>query len=332
MWKIDYVNPTNIFQNAIKYVPERILSNGKTVAEFEERAAEYLGSKFAVATSSCTIALFCIWEALKIVGKKVLLPSYTWRSTADAVRMAGGIPIFGDIDRSLCLDIDSSDNIDFICPVDTFGNPANYDACINSGKTYVIDSAHSFGSKYQGEKIGKYGIHAFSFSPTKVLVANEGGLISCNDENLAKELKEVHRRWAGRMTEYNAACALEGLKNLPRVLEKKNEIASKYRNYALRRGWEVQRIHEKDYSTFKDVIIILDSESKRDALNKHLNDAGIETKIYFVPAHTIEKYGKAERRDLGYTEKIYRTSLCVPSWVGIDQNYVLQAMDSFKGD
>jgi len=334
--KIDYVNPLQVFKNAKDYIPERILSNGRRVIEFEEKAAEYLGSRYAVATSSCTIALFCIWEVLGISGKKVLLPSYTWRSTADAIRMAGGIPVFGEVDTTLCLSrkkcykteciIETC--VEAVCVTEAFGCPARYEDLEKLTVPYVIDAAHSFGSLYRGEKIGKYGIHAFSLSPTKVLISNEGGLITCNDVNLANELKDV-RRWAGRMSEYNAACALEGLKTLSDTIFEKQKIARRYRDFAQSVGWQIQEINPNNSSTFKDVIFILKSEDERDKLKVHLENAGIETKIYFVPAHTIKQYRNSESMNLDFTSHLFHSSLCIPSWVGIDQDYVMTELQKF---
>lgn len=335
-FKISYVNPANIFRNAANYRPEKIISNGRIVQEFEEKAAEKLQSKYAVACSSGTIALFCVWESLGVRGKAILMPSFTWRSTADAARMSGATPFFVDIDpKTMCFDLDvaallesgANTQIAAICAVDVFGCPADYDLLEKLSTPYVIDSAHSFGSKFRGDGIGKYGIHCFSLSPTKVLIANEGGLITCNDASLAESLKTV-RRWAGRMTEYNAACALEGLKNLDNVIVEKNRIAEFYRGMCAKLDLQCQEIPDHCSSTYKDFIVVCHSQSERDALKDTLEKTGgIETKIYFEPAHKIEKFKYCPKTPLYETEEIFNRSLCLPSWVGIDCKYVASVVE-----
>ena len=326
---IPYVNPENVFVHS-STVPDRILTDGPIVRKFEELAAQYTGAKYAVACSSGTIALYCVYRSLGLAGKKIAMPSYTWRSTAEAALMANAEPVFVDIDpETLCIEHNNIPKSDAVVAIDCFGNPAPYDLlqlrCPGHIRL-IVDSAHSFGSLYCGEKIGKYGIHCYSLSPTKVLVANEGGLITCNDASLADELRQL-RRWAGRMTEYNAACAILGLKKLPEIIAEKKRIAEKYRQFFHDVGWDTQKIHAEDSSTFKDVIAILSAHADRNNLKRHLENCEIETRIYFWPCHTLGHFHAD--RELVHTNDVYARSICLPSWPGVDQEYVLKCLGEF---
>lgn len=322
-------------------IPHEILADGPKVVEFEETAAEFLEAKYAIATNSGTMALFLVFRVLEQAGKNIIMPAFTWRSTAEAAIMAGAKPVFADIDRDdLCLDYKKVRELadieaEIICVNDCFGCPADYKNLNNFGLTVVSDSASAFGAFYNRRVIGARGIHCFSLSPTKNLTANEGGLITCNDESVANKLR-VLRRWAGRMTEFNAACALEGLKYLPETLAKKAEIARGYYRFARKIPyWQVQwGIYGAGHvggraSTWKDTIVVLPSKQERDGLRRHLEAAGIETRVYFTPAQRFLKEGQYYAGDLTVTEDIFLRSLCLPCWVGVDQEYVIQVMQEF---
>lgn len=337
--EIPYTNPVNVIRRP-RDISNTILAKGPVTQRFEKAAAVHLGSKFAIATGSGTISLYCVYRALGLRGKKIIMPSFTWRSTAEAALMAGAIPVFCDIEQdTFCIDpekvgvryADGGGDISAVVAVDCFGCPAEYDALLkaSSNAPLIVDSAHSFGATYRGHGIGHYGIHCFSLSPTKVLTSGEGGLITCNDENLAEELRDM-RSWAGRMTEYNAGCALDGLKNLPNVLASKTKIFANYSRYAKQRGWQIQQVSARHTSTCKDVIVVLETGAERDALQAHLAAAGIETKVYFVPCHTMPHFSSYDRDEIAVTTDLFRRSLCLPSWRGMNQEYVFSVLDKIK--
>lgn len=321
--KIPYVSTENTYFPS-NDIPLGIISNGRKVREFEEAAAEYTGAKYAIATSSGTIGLYCLYRALDLSGKTIAMPSFTWISTAEAAHMANVKVDYLDICEDFCLDYTASVFYSAAVMVDCFGCPGRYGDINNQ---LIVDSAHSFGALYNGKKIGQFGHHVYSLSPTKVLVAGEGGLVTTNDENLADEIRSL-RNWAGRMTEFNAACALRSLKNLPGVLDEKQEIAAIYRNFAQENGFGIQKIDSQHRSTFKDVAILLDFEHERDYLKKYLEDAGIETKIYFTPIHFNLALHKQWHR-LPQTEDIFSRVLCLPSWPGVDYQYVIKKIEDF---
>ena len=306
--------------------PNRILSNGYSVERFENAAAEVLGARYAVACSSGTIALYCAFRALGISGKHVAVPAMTWRSTAEAVAMAGGVPVFFDC-RADDFHMVEPSGVDAIAVNDCFGLPAEIDRWERLGVTVVYDSASAFGSHYKGFPIGARGIHTFSLSPTKTLTSNEGGLVTCQDEGFADECKGI-RRWAGRMTEYNAECALSGLPALSDTIEAKREISQRYAAACEKYGWSYQEKSSHRAGTHKDFCAVLATQHERDALRARLEDAGVETRIYFTPCN--EFFPGAARDDLSETYKLFERSICLPSWPGVDQDFIFQVLEDFQ--
>ncbi len=278
------------------------------------------------------MALYIAFRVLDIRGKNIVVPAFTWRSTAEAAIMAGGTPIFADIEeKTLTLYLDVLGfgfKSDIICVNDCFGCPSDYQKLEESGYSIIYDSASAFGATYWKKPIGMLGIHCFSLSPTKVLTANEGGLVTCNDENFADELKDL-RRWAGRMTEFNASCALEGLKYLPETLIKKRKIVEKYHEFAINQGWQVQEVPEDRESTYKDCIVILPDMQERDSLRDYLEAAGVETRIYFTPTNEYLRGVDYYAGNLSITEDIHSRGLCLPCWSGVDQEFILKIMGSW---
>lgn len=328
MKKIPYVNPQNIFKPA-NFTSSIILTCGPQTEKFEILAAKKTGAKYAIACSSCTIALYCAYRALGLRGKTIAMPSFTWRSTAEAAHMAGAKIKFIDIEKeTFCINPDVGE-CDAIVAVDCFGCPADYQALLQHQKPLIVDSAHSFGSKYHGSKIGRYGIHCYSFSPTKVVTASEGGLITCNDKQFADHIRGI-ARWAGRLSEIHASCAIAGIKNLPAVLTKKRLIFKRYFQCVAPFGVRMQTIKTKNQSTYKDVVLVLQSKKQRDGLKAFLKKSGVETKIYFSPVHLFSHFRSSSDWDmLVNTMDMYDRSLCMPSWPGVNQKYILELLTVF---
>lgn len=182
------------------------LTQGPKVKEFEQGFAIRHNVTYAYATTSCTTALHLALRAIDIQpGDRVIVPSFTWIATANAVEYCGGIPIFCDS----CLD---SYNIDpekleevvkkllvegiqpkAVIPVHLFGLAANMDEILAISKKYnmkvIEDAACASGAGYKGKPTGSLGdIGCFSFHPRKVLTTGEGGMCTTNDKELAEKM------------------------------------------------------------------------------------------------------------------------------------------------
>ncbi len=175
------------------------LTNGAYVRKFEEAAAEYLGVAHCVAVSSCTAGLLLVLKALDLSGE-VILPSFTFHATAHAVVWNGLTPVFADCDaKTFCVAPEAvraqvSNATAAILAVHLFGNPAAIEELEEISAELqiplVFDAAHAFGSSSHGKPIGGFGTaEVFSFSPTKLVVAGEGGLVATRDARLAERLR-----------------------------------------------------------------------------------------------------------------------------------------------
>jgi dTDP-4-amino-4,6-dideoxygalactose transaminase len=320
-----------------------ILTNGPRVRQLEHQAAEYLGVKHCIAVSSCTAGLMLVLRALDLSGD-VIVPSFTFAATAHAVAWNGLRPVFADVDReTLTLSPTSVSNsigvrTSAILATHIYGTPCDVETLTGiarqNGLRLVFDAAHAFGSMHRGTPIGNYGdAEVFSLSPTKVVVAGEGGLIATNDAVIAERCR-VGRDYGNpgdydclfvglnaRMSELHAVVALASLEALDERIERRNELADVYfKALADVAGISFPSIPEGDRSTFKDLTILVDREDfglNADTLASALTALGVETRRYYSPpVHRMRAYRLANsgQSDLGVTEWAARSALTLPMW------------------
>ena len=192
----------NRLSNVIKY---ENLTQGKQILEFENKFSEKVGSKFAVAVSSCTAGLHISAKALGLSDKNTLLTSpNTFVSSANVAHYLGSNLIFADIDtntpninipNSLKIMENKKNKIKVFMPVHYSGITVDLVKFqkFRDGKTFIIeDAAHALGSEYQcGAKVGscKYSdVTVFSFHPVKSITTGEGGMITTNDKDIYQKL------------------------------------------------------------------------------------------------------------------------------------------------
>ena len=171
------------------------LVQGKEVRKFENEWANISNSKFAICVNSCTSALYLSLKALGLKKNEgVILPSFTWISTANVVEQLGGKPIFCDIDlNTYNIDIEELEKkitkkVKYILPVHLFGLPCDMDKILAISKKYnlkiVEDAACAIGSKYKNRHVGNFGDSGcFSLHPRKLITTGEGGVITVNSKN-----------------------------------------------------------------------------------------------------------------------------------------------------
>jgi dTDP-4-amino-4,6-dideoxygalactose transaminase len=327
-----------------KILDSGMLTNAGYVRELERRAADYLGVRHCVAVSSCTSGLMLLLRASDLSGD-VVLPSFTFAATAHAVAWNGLRPVFADIHpETLTLSPEAvyaavGVRTSAVLATHTYGTPCDVDALTTltrkDGIRLFFDAAHAFGSRSAGRPIGGFGDgEVFSLSPTKVLVAAEGGIIATNDDLLAERCRigrdyanpgDYDCRFVGlnaRMSELHAALALASLDGLDERIEQRNALASAYKA-ALRAipGISFPAIRDGDRSTFKDFTILVDPETfgcDAERLGRALAEDGIDTRRYYAPpVHQMRAYrmlnggsGKLET-----TKAIAGKVLTLPLWI-----------------
>jgi len=182
------------------------LTQGPKVAAFERAFAERHRVKHALATTSCTTALHLILAALGVgAGDEVIVPAFTWVSTANVVLYCGAKPVFVDVDRAT-FNIDVSQIVGkitprtkAIIPVHLFGLCADMDALAAAGPgiPLIEDAACAAGSAYKGYAAGGLGLAgAFSFHPRKSVTTGEGGMVTTNDDALAEKMNSLRNHGA----------------------------------------------------------------------------------------------------------------------------------------
>lgn len=239
--------------------------NGPKETEFNRQFAAFTGTKYAVSAANGTVTLQMALEACGIgVGDEVILPGLTWQATAATVLDVNAIPVLVDVcEDTWCIDPAEvekaiSPRTKAIIPVHLYGSFADMDEILRiAGKNHlwvIEDCAHKHGGEWNGKKAGSIGdIGSFSFQLSKHLTAGEGGALTTSDVALYERLDALRNCGrkpepedavnadkgegvyfdAGnflqsgnyRMTEFQAAILLEGLKRLPEQNRVRDENA-----------------------------------------------------------------------------------------------------------
>jgi perosamine synthetase len=239
------------------------LTAGPKVREFEEIFAKRHGVKYAIAVTSATTALHLALVALDIKeGDEVIVPAFTWISTANVVLYCGAKVVFVDVDRNT-FNIDVNDlkqkitsKTKAIIPVHLFGLCADMDAVkkVAGNIPLVEDGACAAGAGYKGQPAGSLGtLGCFSFHPRKSVTTGEGGMITTNDDRLAEIISSLRNHGASiseeqrhhgakpyilpdfnmlgynyRMTDLQAAVGIVQLKKLDLFIDERAQWAKYY--------------------------------------------------------------------------------------------------------
>jgi dTDP-4-amino-4,6-dideoxygalactose transaminase len=331
-----------------------IITNAKCVSQFEEAAAAYIGVRHCVAVSSCTSGLMLVMRALGMTGE-VILPSFTFFATAHAAHWNSLELVLADCDTATW-NIDIADverkitsRTSAIVAVHMYGNPNDVrrleELAAKHGLKLIFDAAHAFGSRHRNQPIGQFGdAEIFSLSPTKLLVAGEGGLISTNNAELAAALRIMRNygdsgsydpEWIGlnaRMPEFNAALATAGIPLLAEKIARRNQIAALYTE-GLRElpGITFQQVDPRDTHTFKDYSIHITRSQfgmTRDQLAQALLAENIETKRYFYPPlHKQKHYKQFLASPLPGTDWVADNVLSLPIYETLPDDTVKAIVD-----
>jgi len=224
-----------------------MLAQGQKVSLFEKEFANFLGVKHAIAVSNGTTALHTVLLAHGIgPGDEVITTSFSFVATANTIRMVGAIPVFVDIEEDTfnlnpnLIESAITARTKAIMPVHLFGlsaDMAKITAIAEKHDLIIIeDACQAHGAAWGGQKVGSFGSGCFSFYPTKNMTTGEGGMITTNDDAIAKNARLIREHgsekkyyheivgYNHRMTDIAAAIGREQLRKLPQfnALRKKN--------------------------------------------------------------------------------------------------------------
>ncbi len=237
---------------------------GPFVEEFERRLASYTGVPHAVASTSCTSALHLIVAALGVKpGDEVIVPAFTWVSTANVVEHMGATPVFCDVDlQTFNVDVEQLESLVTertvgVIAVHLFGLSADLDPILEltrrRGLWLVEDAACALGSWYHDRHVGGFGVAgAFSFHPRKSITTGEGGMVTTTDDGIASLVRSLRDHGSQRadavadeedaflltdfprvgfnyrMTDIQGALGCAQMDRLDEILTRRRELAARY--------------------------------------------------------------------------------------------------------
>ncbi|MCZ3366149.1 MULTISPECIES: DegT/DnrJ/EryC1/StrS family aminotransferase [Methanobacterium] len=326
------------------------IAQGPKVAEFEEKFAEYVGTRHAVATSSGTTALHVALLCAGIgKGDEVITTPFSFAATANSVLYAGGKPVFVDIDPKTYninpekIEEAITDKTKAILPVHLYGQPADMDQICKIAEDHdlkvIEDAAQAHGAIYHGKKVGSIGDMAcFSFYPTKNITTGEGGIITTDDDAFDKDARAIRAHGESeryehvtlgynfRMTDIAAAIGVVQLKRLEEFNEKRIENAEYLTEHINSiEGIESPYVASNVRHVFHQYTVRVE-DGKRDELKEFLNNEGIGTGVHYP--RTI--YNQKLYEDLGYTADCPEAEKAAAEVLSLPVNPTLTAEDFGK--
>ena len=338
---------------------------GHEIAEFEKKIANYIGTKYCVAFNSGTSAGHAALLAININSGEVIVPSFTFISTANWPLMVNAKPKFVDIEEENFglsperVKVEITKNTKAIIPIHYGGRPCKIieinRIARNKKITLIEDCAESFGAKIKGVSVGTFGqMSIFSFAPNKILTTGEGGVICTDSRKIFEKLQLIrsHGRkvnenyfktsqlpdyisigYNWRMSSMTAALGLSQFDKLDRIIQLRRRHARFY-VLKLKKINEIKLPDEpKDHlHVYQLFTIQLKNNLIRNELQKFLASRGIMTKVFFEPIHLSKFYRKSGfgKKSLPNTEKISQTVLSLPIFPGLKSEEIRHICDSIK--
>ena len=340
------------------------LSLGPKLPEFERLVADYTGVKYAIAVNSGTSALHLIIRSLEIgPGDEVITTPFSFISSSNCILFEKAKPVFVDIDP-VTLNIDVSrieqqinKRTKAIVVVDVFGYPADWErleAIAKKHGLYLIeDSCEAIGAQYQGKKCGSFGkAGCFAFYPNKQLTTAEGGIITTDDERIAKLSESMRNQgrdtgagWLQhcrlgynyRLSDINCALGIAQLERIAEILAKRERVAQWYNERlkeidGLKVPYSSSRV-KRSWFVYVPLLSERYSREDRDKILKRLSQRGIGCRDYFSPIH-LQKFYKEmfgyKEGDFPVTEYIASRTVALPFYNNLRKEQVEEVVDNLR--
>ncbi len=307
------------------------LTQGPETAAFEREFATLHQVRHAIAVSNCTVGLHLMLAALGLgPGDEVLVPSFTWVATANAVEYLGARPVLTDVDPATFL-MDMQDaarkvtaRTKAVIPVHLFGLCADMAALERAcpGIPVLGDAACAVAGASPSGMAGGLGLAAaFSFHPRKMVTTGEGGMVTTNDNALAERMRLLRNHGAAvseeerhhgpqpwllpafevlgynyRLTDIQSAVGRAQLAKLPRFLAERRELAARYREGLSRLSWLALPVEPEGYTHGWQAYVCTVDEARaprpRNELMRRLHERGIATRPGTHAVHLLGLYRK----------------------------------------
>ncbi len=320
---------------------------GPKTKEFEEKFAEYVGAKYAVALNSCTLALDLAIKVLEIKGK-ITIPALTFVSTGLAVLYNDCQVEFADVDeKTLCIDYKDKYPINATIPVHYAGRKAEYpqvDITRDEEPIVIEDSAHACGNKTVGKNLSCWSFHA-----VKNLATGDGGMITTNNKEIYEKLLPM--RWVGidkstyertvkkygwdysintigykcHMNDITASIGLAQLERLDEMNNKRKFRVLQYLDKLKGLKWLKLPEYDEDSSWHMFVVRV----KERDRFIDHMLAHGVSVGVHYKPLNTYPMFPKTK---LPVTDRVWKTLATLPLFPSMTDeqfNHVVEVIKSF---
>lgn len=318
----------------ISVLKSDFLSTGPKIKEFENKFANYVGSKYAVAVSSGTAALHCACLAAGIKeGDEVITTPFTFVATSNSILYRGASPVFVDINKDTFninennIEEKITSRTKAIIPVHFAGQPCEMDIIKEIANKYnliiIEDAAHALGAEYKNRKIGTIGdMTTFSFHPVKHITTGEGGMITTDNEELYKKLliyrnhgitrdesefvnnkdgnwyyEQIELGYNYRLTDFQSALGIVQLDKMQSNLNRRNEIVEMYEKELNKiEELKLPKVNNEIKSSWHLYIIrVIDNSINRKDVFDKLREKSIGVNVHYIPVYWNPYYEK-----LGY--------------------------------
>jgi len=327
------------------------LGAGPMVTQFEQKFAEFAGVKHAIAVNTGTAALHSAIVAAGVKhGDEVILPSFTFVATAEAVVMAGGKPVFTDIDPETynispaAIAKAVTRKTKAIVPVDLYGLPADIkpirEIAAKHDLAVVEDAAQAHGATCDGKPAGAFADAAcWSLYASKNMTTGEGGVITTGNDEMAETMRMIRThgekaKYASlmlgynyRMSEIQAAIGSVQLAKLPAFLAKRRGNARRLTKL-LTETDKLQLPHEpkgREHSWYLYTVRLKNAaENERNKIVATLKNKSIGAEVYYAnPVHLMPYYRDSfGKRELPETEKTAKQVFSLPIHPGVTEEQV----------
>ena len=342
-----YVGEPNLpdwqrFEDAFRAIFERrfFANHGPLERELDRELANYLGVSHAVSVVNGTVALMLAAKALDLRGE-VIVPSFTFPATAQALNWAGLTPVFCDVEpdthniSARLAEPLITEKTSGILGVHLWGRACDPDGlerlAQERGLKLFFDAAHAIGCSYNGKRIGGFGsAEMFSFHATKILNGAEGGCIATNDAELAARLRTMRTfhdtetrvpgvlRINAKISEAQAAMALLSLEQLAENIQANRVRYLRYRDLLTKIAGVAFVDHAgNEASNYQYVVISIDNQRTRltrDEILRALTERNIHARDYFAPGiHHMAPYRDTPQPDLPVTDGLSASLIQLPT-------------------
>ena len=342
---------------------------GPEIEEFENAITNYIGVDYCAVLNSGTSSLHATLLALGLgSGDEILVPSFSFISTANSVLFVNATPSFVDIEEKTfginpeLIKEKTTASTKAIIPMDYGGMSCQISEikqhAENNNLLLIEDAAESLGSSVNGKKIGSMAdATVFSFCGNKVLTTGEGGAVVTNSRDTYEKIKLIrsHGRldqtnyfenpsssqyldlgYNWRMSSITAALGISQLNKLEKIIQMRKDNAN-YLSSKLSKFSQIKvPIPPKDYDHIYQMYTIrLPDKDIRDSLHDFLSTRGIFSKVYFTPIHSTSFYKQKfdiDRNSLSVTEKISNQILTLPLYPNMtmeEKDLLIQTVSEF---